>query len=267
MKIVTASNGKRILKISRKEWENIWKKAGWTKTALENQKFNKWGVIELFTRQKLKFHIGYVKGEGAFDDGYEIYFPDIDLKKAEKYGIYDKVLTLNDDVQLLDKIYNELQNKMFNTIYEAFNFVKNISGSNLQPSQQTSSSNGKKTLKMSRKELENIGKKAGWSENSPRVDSPLFQSVRNQPVQNQPAKPTQHSVKNNIESIMRQDPKQIADYIKQNIPNLLTDRNFLRAIEACITEDRDLFDRLPNEYKIYSLPQDEALRLKELLGI
>ena len=29
MKIVTASNGKKTLKISRKEWENIGKKAGW----------------------------------------------------------------------------------------------------------------------------------------------------------------------------------------------------------------------------------------------
>jgi hypothetical protein len=29
MKIVTASNGKKTLKMSKKEWENIGKKAGW----------------------------------------------------------------------------------------------------------------------------------------------------------------------------------------------------------------------------------------------
>jgi len=33
MKIVTASNGKKKIKISKKEWEGIGKKAGWVKTA------------------------------------------------------------------------------------------------------------------------------------------------------------------------------------------------------------------------------------------
>ena len=33
MKIVTASNGKTKVKISKKEWESVGKKAGWMKTA------------------------------------------------------------------------------------------------------------------------------------------------------------------------------------------------------------------------------------------
>ncbi len=33
MKIVTASNGKKTIKMSKKEWQSIGKKAGWTKKA------------------------------------------------------------------------------------------------------------------------------------------------------------------------------------------------------------------------------------------
>jgi hypothetical protein len=47
MKIVTASNGKKTLKMSRKEWDMIGKKSGWVKKAgINNPDYLFWVVVD-----------------------------------------------------------------------------------------------------------------------------------------------------------------------------------------------------------------------------
>ena len=51
MKIVTAENGKKTVKISKSEWETIGKKNGWMRTAMDPQQnldhFKKWIIPNL----------------------------------------------------------------------------------------------------------------------------------------------------------------------------------------------------------------------------
>ena len=60
MKIVTAENGKKRIKISKKEWESIGKKAGWTKIAQAQQFTKKYFILG--NRQT-----GQIVKEGTFD--------------------------------------------------------------------------------------------------------------------------------------------------------------------------------------------------------
>ena len=47
MKVITSSNGKKKIKISRKEWNDIGKKAGWMRTAKINYPANLLYTIEI----------------------------------------------------------------------------------------------------------------------------------------------------------------------------------------------------------------------------
>jgi hypothetical protein len=108
MKIVTASNGKKTVKMSKKEWQSIGKKAGWEKKAqskspvsifelVEDWKDEGYGIalIDTSTGKVVSPYVDpsdypdlmfYFSGESKSTDGkYRIHFHSGSLEKDPNY--------------------------------------------------------------------------------------------------------------------------------------------------------------------------------------
>jgi hypothetical protein len=83
MKIVTSSNGKKTVKISKREWESLGKKAGWTKTADIDELYKKYDM----TKQKKPVYVSLYETSrnygGAEEGGW--YYTHYELKSSKKF--------------------------------------------------------------------------------------------------------------------------------------------------------------------------------------
>ena len=93
MKIVTASNGKKQVKISKSEWETIGRKAGWLKTAMINMKEGKSGEDGYWHMPQPEIKPVSRKAKNAFfrGEGFE--------------GTYPVSYTYNGGIIINDELY------------------------------------------------------------------------------------------------------------------------------------------------------------------
>ena len=45
MKVIKTANGKKTIKISKREWESVGKKAGWIKSAYTSEESREWAKM------------------------------------------------------------------------------------------------------------------------------------------------------------------------------------------------------------------------------
>jgi len=101
MKIVTASNGKKTLKMSRKEWENIGKKAGWEKEISRDEILEKIREYEVAISDFAEM----CKGEGSDQQVFDNTWGELWNKAA---SCIESIHSIIKD----DKVYDGIDNRL-----------------------------------------------------------------------------------------------------------------------------------------------------------
>jgi len=98
MKVIKTASGKSTIKVSKKEWQNIGKKAGWTKKAYNDDIYNDWGDDGYPSEAEL----GRIDFYGELSDGeFE------SLPTLESYAQFRGSIDDFDEMQAQAAVFNE----------------------------------------------------------------------------------------------------------------------------------------------------------------
>lgn len=116
MKIIKTASGKKTIKISKKEWESIGKKAGWMKKAKFGEYMENEGG-EIWNRWKSK---GYLKGANEPTAEQAIEFNNWVENLIDSGNT--QFMPVDEDHRYLWKKLDKIRNSVFENIEKALNY-------------------------------------------------------------------------------------------------------------------------------------------------